>query len=75
MKKQAPPIEYGKAPQADALATLSCPTCGGPWSGRAVKVCRLCGRPLGRNDRWRMVPFGPGLVAIEHYECDTPTHK
>src|SRR5690606_20341584 len=45
----------------------TCPTCGGPWRA-AVKVCRKCGKAVGRSERWRMVPAGPGLFAIEHRE-------
>lgn len=75
--KQAPPIHYAGAKQADLVVehAITCPTCGGPWKGRAIKICRCCGRPLGRHDKYRMVPAGPGLFAIEHWDCDAPTAK
>jgi len=72
---QAPPLNYGQAPQADLALDdrAHCPTCGRPWKGLAVKVCRKCGQPIGRKDRWRMVPASPGLVALEHVgECPGP---
>lgn len=77
MTKRSPPVTYPAAQQRDAIAEsgITCPTCGGPWNGQAIKVCRLCGRVIGQRDKWRMVPFGPGLVALEHMNCESPTHK
>jgi hypothetical protein len=62
-------VAYPGEPQRDlvAEAPTTCPTCGGPWRA-AVKVCRKCGKPVARSERWRMVPAGPGLFAIEHRE-------
>lgn len=60
-------MAYPGEPQRDLVAECgtTCPTCGGPWRA-AVKVCRKCGKAVGRSERWRMVPAGPGLFAIEH---------
>jgi hypothetical protein len=74
MKRQAPPIRYQNAPQADALIEhgLSCPTCGGPWSNRAKRVCRKCGQVIGSRHKYQLVPAGPGLFALEHRDCKHP---
>lgn len=66
-RKQAPPVGYPGDPQRDLVAehAITCPTCGGPWKA-AKRVCRKCGQPIGRNQRWHMIPAGPGLWAIEH---------
>lgn len=72
--KQAPPIPYPGQQQRDlvAEAPTTCPTCGGPWRA-AKRVCRKCGQTIGRAQRWRLVPAGPGLFAIEHRQpCGTP---
>jgi predicted amidophosphoribosyltransferase len=68
MTKQTPPLAYPNATQQDfaAGADLHCPTCGKPWGKVAIRVCRNCGKPIGRSEKWRHVPAGPGLVAIEH---------
>lgn len=71
MTKPVPPIAYPNAAQHDLAASneLHCPTCGKPWGKVAVKVCRKCGRSIGRDEKWVMLPAGPGLVAIEHKVC------
>jgi predicted amidophosphoribosyltransferase len=68
-RKQSPPLPYEGEPQRDLVADcgITCPTCGGPFRA-AVKVCRKCGKPIGRAEKWRMVPASPGLVALEHTE-------
>jgi hypothetical protein len=68
-RKQAPPLVYPDAPQRDHVAEhiTTCPTCGGPWKA-AKRVCRRCGQPIGRNDKWQTVPVGPGTFAYEHRE-------
>lgn len=75
MTKAVPPLSYPDAPQHDFAAgdALHCPTCGKPWDKRvAIKVCRKCGKPIGRHDKYRFLPAGPGLVAIEHRDCENP---
>lgn len=75
-KLQSPPAPYSKARQGDLAVTgLLCPTCGRPWNRIAIKVCRLCGEVLQPNHRYRMVPAGPGLFALEHRDCTDPTSK
>lgn len=71
-KKQAPAVAYPEAAQADLTAgDGTCPTCGRAWDKKAaVKVCRRCGRVVNPGERWHMVAAGPGLVAIEHRDCD-----
>ena len=73
-KTAPPPLAYPKAAQADLDAGRAdnCPTCGRPWGRIALRVCRLCGQPISNNHKWRMVPAGPGLFAIEHRNCDQP---
>jgi hypothetical protein len=73
--KQAPPIRYQNAPQTDALigAAITCPTCGGPWSNRAKRVCRKCGGVIGSRHKYHLIPAGPGLFALEHRNCSNPT--
>lgn len=76
-QKQAPPLVYSKAQQADLAAQGQgcCPTCGGPWGRLAIKVCRLCGGVIGGGHKYRMVPAGPGLFALEHRNCSEPTKR
>lgn len=75
--KQVPPLNYPEGSQRDAVAEQrgNCPTCGRSWGGLAIKVCRKCGQALGRNDKYKMVPAGPGLFAIEHRSCENPTAR
>lgn len=78
MTKAAPPLPYSKARQRDLVAQHGgphCPTCGRPWDRIAIKVCRLCGDVIGRGHRFKMVPAGPGLFALEHKNCIEPTSK
>lgn len=71
---KAPPVPYPDAPQRDLVAEdpRTCPTCGGRWGRRAVKVCRKCGQPIARDHKHRFVPAGPGLFALEHKNCEHP---
>lgn len=66
-RKQPPPILYPDQPQRDlvAEAPTTCPTCGGPWKA-AKRVCRRCGQPIARNEKWQAVPAGPGLFGYQH---------
>lgn len=69
---QAPPIPYPKG-QQDALTFVPhCPTCGRPWTA-PKRVCRKCGQPIARHDKWQTIPAGPGLFALEHRDCENPT--
>lgn len=75
MTKAVPPLSYPAAQQHDFAAgnALHCPTCGKPWGKVAIKVCRKCGKPIARNERYHLIPAGPGLVAIEHRVCKGPS--
>lgn len=68
MDVKAPPIPYAGALQRDLVAEdpRTCPTCGGRWGKRAIRVCRRCGQPIARNEKYRLVPAGPGIFALEH---------
>lgn len=75
-KLQSPPIAYAQARQADLATSVEgacCPTCGRPWSGLGVKICRKCGDPIAAKHRFSMIPVGPGVVALEHHDCSEPT--
>ena len=62
--------------QADfATAGKSCPTCGRPWDRLALRVCRRCGQVIGSYHKYHMVPAGPGLFALEHWNCDNPISR
>lgn len=70
-RKQPPPLSYPGDPQRDLVteAGHTCPTCGGAWPRRlSVRVCRCCGQPIRRGEKWRTVPAGPGLFAYQHRE-------
>lgn len=70
VRKQAPPIAYPAQRQRDLTAdALSCPTCGRDWGGMAVRVCRTCGDPIRRGERYRVVPIGPGVFCYVHRHC------
>lgn len=73
--KRAPPLEYPKG-QTDLVARLvpHCPTCGGEWKG-AKRVCRRCGQPISGGHKWRLIPAGPGIWAIEHRNCEHPHER
>lgn len=72
--KQVPPHAYSGAKQRDLAVEVgpNCPTCGRSWDKMAIRVCRLCGEPIARSHKYRMVPAGPGLFALEHRKCADP---
>lgn len=66
-KKQPPPIRYRNSTQTDAaVGDFNCPTCGRGWDGLHVRVCRLCGLPIGAHDSWQVVPVGPSVFTYQH---------
>ena len=68
-RKQSPPLDYPGEPQRDLVVAAghTCPTCGGPWKA-AKRVCRQCGKPIARSEKWITVPAGPGVFAYQHRE-------
>lgn len=76
--KQPPPLDYPNKSQPDLPMPRgpACPTCGAPWKGAAVRVCRLCGQVIRRGERYRVVPAGPGLFGYQHREpCTSIGHQ
>lgn len=71
MGLKSPPLAYAAPAQGDfdVGGAKKCPTCGGPWKRLALRVCRRCGLNIKRAERYRVVPVGPGLFAVEHRAC------